>query len=131
MQDNENNVIVGNLKGGRILYQICIEDIDVAERALTSQTVELLRNCMELQTQINYHTLAGWGLAFFLALMIVLLMYSQRNKIEILYFSKPVYIPKELQDTLASHDVATMMNGGTRDTPAGSRPDVSITTNDR
>ena len=110
MKDNENTVIVGNLKGGHTLYRICVEDQIIAERALSTQSVEILTNCVELHTQTDYNTLAGWVLAVLLSVTIVLLMYSQRDKIEILYFNSPVYIPKALQDSLASHDVAHMAN---------------------
>ena len=108
MRDNENTVIVGNLKGTHTLYQVCIEDEEVAEKALSTQSLEHITNCVQLQTQPDYHTLAGWVFAVIVALVIVLLMYSQRDKIEILYFSKPVYIPKALQDSLAHNNATTM-----------------------
>lgn len=93
LHDNENSVLVGNLKGGKTHYRICIEDEMVAEQALESKGVDLLSNCIDLTTQPDYHTMVGWVLLFLLAGCAILLMYSQRQKIEILYFSRP-YIPQ-------------------------------------
>ena len=93
MKDNEHSVLVGDLKGGKTHYRICIEDEYIAEKAVVSNSAELLTNCLDVTTQPDYHTLVGWILAFFLAGVCVLLMYSQRQKIEILYFSRP-YIPQ-------------------------------------
>ena len=93
IHDNENSVLVGNLKGRKTHYRICIEDEYIAEKALASNAVELLSNCIDLTTQPDYHTMVGWVLLFLLAGCAILLMYSQRQKIEILYFSRP-YVPQ-------------------------------------
>ncbi len=89
MKDNENSILVGNFKGGRTLYRICIEDEYLADRAVQLGSKDMLTNCLELMTQPDYHTLAGWCLAVMLASVAILLMYSQRRKIALIYFHKP------------------------------------------
>ena len=119
MKDHECSVLVGNLKGGRTHYRICVEDDLTAERALAGNTIELLSNCVQIATQPDYHTVAGWILAALLACVVVLLMYSQREKIEILYFGSKPYVPYEKQQepdanqnqTIANH-ASVLWNGG-------------------
>ncbi len=95
MGDNENSVLVGDLYGGRAHYRVCIEDEVVAERALDSNSVELLSNCIDIDTQPDYHTLAGWCIAVLLSCVAVFFMYNQREKIEILYFNRYFVPPFE------------------------------------
>ena len=95
MKDNENAALVGNLKGGYTLYRICIEDELLADKVVNQDAVEYLTNCVNLTTEPDYHTLVAWCIAAMLAAVAVLFIYFQRDKLELLYFSKPAFlIPK-------------------------------------
>ncbi len=106
MQDNENSVLVGNLKGGQAHYKVCLEDEYLAEKAMDSNSVELLTNCIDIDTQPDYHTLAGWIIALFLCCVAVFFMYTQREKIEILYFNRQIILPVGL----AEIDIPSLQN---------------------
>ena len=98
MKNNENSVLVSDLVSQRTLYRICIEDDHVADMALSRRSVQLLRNCVNVRTLPDYHSLAAWCLAFMLCCVAVLLIYFQKDKIELLYFHKP-YIVMQLPKT--------------------------------
>ena len=96
MKDNENSVLVGNLYAGSRRYRVCVEDEYIAERALDANSVELLSNCVDVNTQPDYHSLAGWCIAVLLSCVAVFFMYNQREKTEILYFNRQYVPPLEL-----------------------------------
>ena len=102
MRDTENSILVGNLKGGRTHYRVCVEDEYVAEKALDTTSVELLSNCIDINTQPDYHTLAGRCIAVLLSCVAVFFMYNQREKIEILYFNRQ-YIPQRERSPVHSN----------------------------
>ena len=102
MRDTENSILVGNLKGGSTHYRVCVEDEYVAEKALDTTSVELLSNCIDINTQPDYHTLAGWCIAVLLSCVAVFFMYNQREKIEILYFNRQ-YIPQRERSPVHSN----------------------------
>ena len=102
MRDSENSILVGNLKGGSTHYRVCVEDEYVAEKALDTTSVELLSNCIDINTQPDYHTLAGWCIAVLLSCVAVFFMYNQREKIEILYFNRQ-YIPQRERSPVHSN----------------------------
>lgn len=102
LRDNENSVLVGNLKGGSTHYRVCVEDEFTAEKAIDTTSVELLSNCIDINTQPDYHTLAGWCIAVFLSCVAVFFMYNQREKIEILYFNRQ-YIPQRQRSPIHSN----------------------------
>lgn len=89
MRESEDTVLLGNVKGGNTRYRICIEDDIIAERVMSTNSLDLLTNCIEITSSPDWHSLAGWCLAAILTSVAVMLMYHQRDKIEILYFSKP------------------------------------------
>ena len=95
MGDNEDAALVANLKGGHTMYRICIEDEMLAEKVVTQDAVEYLTNCVNLSTQPDYHTLVAWCIAAMLAAVAVVFIYFQKDKLELLYFSKPVYLSYE------------------------------------
>ena len=80
MHENDKTLFVGNLEGIRTLYQVCIEDEALAQQALSTRSLEYITNCVQLQTQLDYNTLFGWGFAGTLLIVIILLMYLQRGK---------------------------------------------------
>ena len=108
MRDGDVSVVVGNLEGGGITYRICIEDEQTwpggvgAGWAAASTTVDLPvggdaggvlpppDSCVLVVTQPDYDSLIGWGLVAMLTAVVILLMYSQKDKIELLYFSRPM-----------------------------------------
>lgn len=93
MSDDDQSVLVGNLREGAATYRICIEDEYIANRVMTTNSVEYLTNCVDLRTGPDYHTLAAWGLTILLCVGAVLVVYTQKDKIELLYFSgKPMAI---------------------------------------
>ena len=92
MDDNENAVIVGDLQHAKSVYRICIEDEFVADLAVSTKSTEGLRNCIEIETQPDFHTMAGYFIWVMLFALVVLIMYWQRDKIEFLYFQKPTHM---------------------------------------
>ena len=93
MSDDEHSVVVGNLHQGSAQYRICIEDEYIADRVVSTNFVAQLSNCINLQTGPDYHTLAAWCLTIMLCVIAACLVYTQKNKIELIYFSgKPMAI---------------------------------------
>lgn len=98
MKDNDRSTLVGKLDRQNADYSVCLEDEYTAERVLKTKAVDLLNNCVIIRTEPDYHTMAGYLFAAMLCLVVVILIYYQRDKLELLFFSKPLYIyskPKE------------------------------------
>lgn len=115
IRESENSVLLGTVKGGSTRYRVCIEDDDIAERVMSTRSLDLLTNCMEITTGPDWHTLAGWCLAAVLSSVAVMLMYHQRDKIEILYFSKPYTMSKPRKNSAEellnnSHSTQDLLN---------------------
>ena len=88
IKENENSATLSNLKGTGAAYNVCILDETVAELAVRQNTMELLSDCVTIEIYQGYFTLAGWSIAGIVAIAVVFLMYSQKGKIEILYYSR-------------------------------------------
>ena len=90
--DHESSALVGNLRDGVTLYRICIEPTDIAEYAVLTQSMDHVTNCVSVSTQPDYHSVFAWFIAACSCVVVVLLIYWQRDKIEILYFNKTVTV---------------------------------------
>lgn len=90
--DHESSALVGNLQDGVADYQICIEKEDVADRAVLTQSMEFATNCVQVSTSPDYHTVFAWFIAGCTVVAAVLLIYWQRDKIELLYFNRAITI---------------------------------------
>lgn len=98
MERSERAALVGNLRGGYTMYRICIEDKFLAYRAVDENSLEHLSNCINLTTQPDYHTLVFWCIAAMFVCVVVLLIYCQKDKFELLYFSRPVFLMYEPEE---------------------------------
>lgn len=90
MREDSRSLLLDNLKGGGTPYWVCIEEDTTADMAVSTQAVNGLTSCLYVSTLPDYDSLAGWALALSLSGLTVLLIYLQRDKIELLYFSRPM-----------------------------------------
>lgn len=90
MKEDARTLLLENLRGGGTPYWVCIEEDRVADRAVATQRTDELSNCLYVSTLPDYDSMAGWALALLLSGLTVLLIYLQRDKIELLYFSRPM-----------------------------------------
>ena len=88
IKENEKSATLTNLEGRGATYYVCILDESVAELAVRQNTMELLSDCVTIETYQGYFTLAGWCIAGILAVAASLIMYSQKGEIEILYYNR-------------------------------------------
>jgi hypothetical protein len=54
--------------------------------------MEGVTNCLEVKTEPDYHNVFAWFLAGCVVILAVLLIYWQRDKIELLYFNRAITI---------------------------------------
>ena len=92
ISDYESSVLVGNLRDGISMYRICIEPETIAKEAVLSQSMDHVTNCVNISTQPDYHTVFAWLIAACSCVAAVLLIYWQRDKIELLYFNRAITI---------------------------------------
>lgn len=90
MREDSRSLLLDNLKGGGTPYWVCIEEDATADVAVATQTINRLTSCLYVSTLPDYDSMAGWALALSLSGLTVLLIYLQRDKIELLYFSRPM-----------------------------------------
>ena len=86
---DETSILVETFEQTLETYRICIEPNNVASHAVVIQTTDVITNCIDVTTQIDYHSLAGWFLSIIFCLTAVLLICCQRDKIELIYFNRP------------------------------------------
>lgn len=136
MKDDARTLLLENLRGGGTSYWVCIEEDRVADDAVSTQRTDQLANCLYVSTLPDYDSMAGWALALLLSALTVLLIYLQRDKIELLYFSRPMpgyYEPVQQENRRRSEEeeeeAEAEENGGStirlpRTTPVnpGTRP---------
>ena len=102
MKDNEMSTLVGKLDRQNTEYKVCLEDEYTAELVVNTNAVDFLSNCVIVRTEPDYHTMAGYLFTGLLCCVVVVLIYYQRDKLELLFFSKPLFIyakPKEPEDS--------------------------------
>ena len=99
MKDKDISILVSGLKSGRTHYRMCIEDSLTANLAVATHGFTLLTHCLEVHTSADYHTMFAWLLAFCLFGVVLLLVYAQRQKIQILYFGGQHFLDKRHNDT--------------------------------
>ncbi len=92
MMDDQNSAIVGNLRDVHAHYRVCIEENYLANQILANNAVEYLTNCVNVVSEPDYHTVAAWILAIIFCCVVATMVYCQRDKFELLYFSKPNYL---------------------------------------
>jgi len=110
MGENDLSVLINNLTPGMTHYVICLEDDAVATVAVKSHAFELLTNCMEVRTSPYYSTMFAWFLSFMICVALVLLIYSQRRKIQILYFGDNHFLDKIHSDTYNAESKMNQVN---------------------
>lgn len=106
MRNNDYSLIIGDLQGSLTHYRVCVESDALSYKIGSISSANSLKNCVDVVTKPDYHSIAAWCLLLLLVCVILLLMYSQKNKIEILYFATPVYVPRYLQD----ENILTQLN---------------------
>ena len=89
MTKSQTMLILPNLKPGRVTYTVCVVDDAIADVSVGYESTELLSGCVDVLTQNDYETLAGFCIAAVASIVVVVLVCSQREKIEILYFNRP------------------------------------------
>jgi hypothetical protein len=92
MKDNDRSTLVGKLDRQNADYRVCLEDDYTADLVARTKALDNLANCVIVRTEPDYHTLMGYVFAGLLACIVVVLVYYQRDKLELLFFSKPMFI---------------------------------------
>ena len=79
-------------------YRVCVEDETVAETAILLHSLDRLTNCVHVSTGLDYESFGGWCVVIMLMVVMVALVYVQRDRIGLVYFYKPpVIVPLALR----------------------------------
>ena len=79
-------------------HRVCVEDETVAETAILLHSLGRLTNCVHVSTGFDYESVGGWCMVIVLTVVMVTLVYVQRDRIGLVYFYKPpVIVPSALR----------------------------------
>ncbi|ELU16713.1 hypothetical protein CAPTEDRAFT_199176 [Capitella teleta] len=92
MKDNDRSTLVGKLDRQNADYRVCLEDEYTADLVVRTKALDNLNNCVVVRTEPDYHTLVAYIFAAMLGCVVVILIYYQRDKLELLFFSKPMFL---------------------------------------
>lgn len=72
---------------------MCVEEETVAETAVLLHSFNQLTNCVHVVTGHDFESLGGWFMVVMLMVVMVFLVYLQRDRIGLVYFYKPPVVP--------------------------------------
>ena len=89
-----------NMKPYYFIFRICIEEDIVTDYVVTYKNLSHLNNCLSVHTRWDFYSSFGWLVVFVCCASGVLVIYTGRQNIEILYFGAKPYVDKAQHDNL-------------------------------